>query len=312
MNRRIVILGLPYFGKIAEAALRDHGWEAAYYHHPGRNPLGWLQLLPAVFRARAFYLISSRIDRRSPQAIIARLLRKPMLIHWVGTDVVFALESFRAGVASRFLLDHATHIVDAPWLAEELAEMGITADYQPLPVPALRRDDPPPLPSAFTALIYYPVDPVDREVYDADTYFRLVRDFPEIAFRLVPSPPEALPQPIPPNLHASGWIADLDPVYREMTVYIRLTSHDGTSFMAVESLSRARYVIWTHPMPGAIQATGYDAVSAALRNLYERHCHGELPLNEAGRESVLSLFDTDRLSTALSNRLKRLVRAQPR
>lgn len=310
MNRRVVILGLPYFGKIAETALLDHGWDATYYPHPGRNLTGWLRLAPAVLRARAFYLISSRIDRRSPQAIVSRVLRKPMLIHWVGTDVVFALESFRAGQASRFLLDHATHIVDAPWLADELVEMGITADYQPLPVPALRRDDPPPLPSTFTALIYYPVHPVDREVYDADTYFRLVRDFPEISFRLVPSAPETLPQPIPPNLHATGWIADLDPVYRDTTVYIRLTSHDGTSFMAVESLSRARYVIWTYPMPGAIQASGYDEVAAHLRSLYQRHLRGELALNQEGRQSVLSLFDTARLSSALSNRLKRLVRSQ--
>ena len=308
MNRRVVILGLPYFGRIAESALRDHGWEAAYYDHPGRNALGWLRLVPAVLRARCFYLISSRIDRRSPQAIIARLLRKPMLIHWVGTDVVFALESFRAGQASRFLLEHATHIVDAPWLAEELAEMGIASEYQPLPVPAIHEGEPPPLPQAFTALIYYPVDPVDREVYDAETYFRLVRDFPEITFRLVPSPPETLPGPIPPNLHATGWVADLDPVYRDTTVYIRLTSHDGTSFMAVESLSRARYVIWTHPMPGAIQATGYKDVAANLRSLYDRHQRGELPLNDEGRQSILDLFDTSRLSTQLSNRVKGVVR----
>ncbi len=310
MNRRVVILGLPYFGQIMEKELGGHGWAATYYHHPGRSLPGWIRLIPAVLRARAFYLISSRIDRRSPQAIAARLLRKPMLIHWVGTDVVFALESFRAGAASRFLLDNAMHIVDAPWLAGELAEMGVSAEYQPLPVPALRREEPPPFPPNFTALIYYPTDPTDREVYDAETYFRLVHDFPEVTFRLVPSPPETLPGPIPANLHATGWVSDMDPVYRDITVYIRLTSHDGTSFMAIEALSRGRYVIWTYPMPGAVQASGYDEVSSALRDLYERHLRGELPLNEQGRQSVLALFDTTRLALELSNRLKRLLKAR--
>jgi hypothetical protein len=120
----------------------------------------------------------------------------------------------------------------------------------------------------------------------------------------VPSPPETLPQPLPPNLLPGGWVHDVDALYRDTTVYVRLTEHDGTSFMVAESLSRGRYAIWTFPLAGAIQAAGYEEVSEALRALWERHQRGELGLNEAGRAAVLQEFDPARLAADLDRRLR--------
>lgn len=304
MRRRVLILGLPYFGKLMTTELTSRGWNATYRDHPGKDVRGWLGLLPELARADLLYLISSRVDRRSPQALLAMGWRRPLVIHWVGTDVLFALEAFRAGDASGRLLRNAVHLADAPWLPDELREMGIHADYVPMPVPALSRGEPPPLPTEFRVLVYYPVDPIDREDYDAETIFRVIEAFPDVRFLLIPSPPEALPQPLPANLEARAWVHDMDSVYRETTVYLRLTHHDGTSFMAVESLSRGRHVIWPFPMPGVAQAQGFDAVSAALRDLLERHRAGTLGLNLEGRGAVLRDFDPERLGTELNRHLR--------
>lgn len=308
MRPRVVILGLPYFGKLMESELSRRGWRARYHAHPGRDPRGWARLLPDLARADLLYLISSRVDRGSPQAMLARVWRRPLVIHWVGADVLFALDAFRAGQASAQLLRHAIHLADAPWLPAELEELGVEADYVPMPVPAISREEPPRLPTEFRVLVYYPVDPIDREGFDADTIFRVIASFPDIRFLLIPSPPEALPQPLPPNLEARAWVDDMDAVYRETTVYLRLTHHDGTSFMAVEALSRGRHVIWPFPMTGVTQARTYDEVAAALRDLAERHRAGTLELNTEGREAVLRDFDAERLGTEMNRRLRAALR----
>lgn len=284
--------------------LADCGWNARYCEHPGRDVRRWARLVPLVARADLVYLISSRIERRSPQAFLAALRRRPMVIHWVGTDVLFAREEHRAGRSSNRLKRQAVHLADAPWLVDELATIGITADYVPLPVPAIHRAEPPALPETFKVLLYYPVDPIDREVFDWDTMLRLAKEFPAVEFQLVPSPAASLPSPLPPNLAASGWVRDMEALYRQITVYVRLTAHDGTSFMAIEALSRGRYVIWSFPLSGAVQACGFEGVRAALGGLWERHRRGELELNASGRAAVLAEFDTKKLARDLDARLR--------
>ena len=308
MGPRVLILGLPYFGKMLEQILGERGWKARYRPHPGRDPRAWALLLPEVARADLVYLISSRLDRHSPQALLARFARRPIAIHWVGRDVDFALEEFRSGRADPRLIRRATHLADAPWLVDELVETGIRAEYLPLPVPGMPRGGPPPLPRTFRVLLYYPVHPVDREVYDYPAMVALAREFPGAAFRLIPSPPETLPEPPPPNVQATGWVTDMEAVYRETTVYVRLTNHDGTSFMAIEALSHGRYVIWTFPLAGAARATGFDDAARIIRALLEQHNRGELGLNLAGRAAVMEEFDFDNLARKLDARLRAAIK----
>lgn len=299
---RTLILGLPYFGRMLEGLLRDRGWQAAYAPHPGRSVRSWAKLAPLVARADIVYLIGSRLDRRSPQDLLMRLRRRPVVIHWVGTDVQIALEEHERRNVSARLAEDAIHWCDAPWLVDELRGIGIRSEHVPLPIPGLA-GEPPPLPERFRVLFYLPVDAFDREVFDMETLLRLPREFPEIEFVEIPSPSDTLPGPLPPNLETRGWVEDMDALYRTITVYVRLTSHDGMSFMAAECLARGRQVIWTFPLPGAIQASGFEAVATAIRDLAARHAAGTLLPNEGGRAYVLEHFDAERLITELDGRL---------
>lgn len=300
---RILILGLPYFGKRLAKELGDMGWRAAFLPHPGRSAAGWAKVAKDAARADIVYLIGSRIDRSAPQDRLLRLRRRPVVIHWVGTDVQIALEEYARDNISLRVAERPVHWCDAPWLVDELRTIGVMSDYVPLPIP-IDAGVPPPLPERFRVLLYYPVDAFDREVFDIETMLRLPAEFPEAAFTLIPSPPETLPQPLPANLEARAWVEDMDALYRETTAVVRLTSHDGQSFMAAEALSRGRYVIWTQPMPGCIRAEGFEAVSAALRELLERHEAGTLALNMDGRRAVLNRFGEGRPLKELDERLR--------
>ena len=306
---RVLILGLPYFGTILERELRHRGWRARFVPHPGRSAAGWARLGGQLLRSDLLYLVGSRADRASGQARLLRWWRRPCVIHWVGTDVVFATDAHARGDLSSDVARKATHWCDAPWLVEELAEIGIASEYVSLPVVGLA-EEAPPLPAEFRVLLYLPRDPIDRAGFDAETILALPTAIPGVPFTLVPSPPETLPQPLPANLTALPWVEDLDGVYRETTVYVRLPHHDGTSHMAVEALSRGRYVIWSAPFEGAIRASGQDEVVAALRGLLDLHARGELGLNTAGIARVKTAFDPAVAIGEVDRRLRALLRAR--
>ena len=302
---RILILGLPYFGELLARDLRSLGWDAGFLPHPGRSAIGWARVAKAALHADILYLIGSRIDRKAPQDRLLGLRRGPTVIHWVGTDVQIAVEEHRRGNVSERVAERPTHWCDAPWLVDELRTIGVVSEYVSLPIP-IETAPPPPLPAEFCVLLYYPVDAFDREVFDAETILRLPEAFPGVQFILIPSPAESLP-PLPSNVDAPGWIDGMDAVYREVTVVVRLTSHDGQSFMVAEALSRARHVIWTHTMPGCIQAEGFEQVERALRQLLNQHEAGDLKSNEAGRRATLERFGNGKPLRELDERLRGLM-----
>lgn len=302
---RILILGLPYFGKMLANDLAGLGWKAEYLAHPGRSVTGWARVARAAARADIVYLIGSRIDRAAPQDKLLRLRRKPTVIHWVGTDVQIAVEEHRRGNVSVRVAERPVHWCDASWLVDELRTIGVFSEYVALPIP-LDTALTPPFPERFSVLLYYPEDAFDREVFDTETLLRLPYDFPDVRFVLLPSRRETLPE-LPPNVETPGWVNGLDSVYRDVHVVVRLTSHDGLSFMAVEALSRGRYVIWTHPMTGCIQAAGFEAVSLGLRALLDRHLAGDLRPNLSGKQAVTRLFGDNRPLSELDERLRGLL-----
>ncbi len=306
-GKRVLILGLPYFGAMLESQLRGRGWRARFVPHPARDLRAWARVARMVAAADLVYLIGSRAERGSPQDIMMRFLRKPVVIHWVGTDVLIAQEEHRLGRLASRVVDRPTHWTDAGWLVEELAAMGIRAEYVPLPIPGLA-PAPLPLPDEPHVLLYLPVDAFDREVFDMETLIRLPAAFPDVAFTLVPSPAETLPGPPPPNLATPGW-TDLTALWPAISVYVRLTSHDGVPFTVVEALSRGRHVIFTHTMPHTIRASGFNQVSAALGQLIGEQRAGRLMANDEGAAWARATFAPVAALDEIDRRLRALTGA---
>lgn len=305
---RVLMLGLPFFGQRLATDLSTRGWTARFRHHPGHNPRAWAAVLRDLHRADVLYLISARAEKGSPLDRLLQVFPKPVVIHWVGTDVLIAAGEHARGNLSRRVVARAAHWCDTPWLVGELADIGITATYVALPVANLSKGPPAPLPDGFRALMYLPVDAFDREVFDMETILRLPSAFPAVEFVLIPSPGETLPGPLPRNLDARDWVTDMDALYASVSCYIRLTHHDGMPFTVLEALSRGRHVIFTHPMAGTRAAAGFDAVSAAIRELLAAHGAGTLVLNAEGIAAVADAFDGDRLGRNLSRRLWHVLR----
>ena len=300
---RVLFLGIPYFGRLLADLLSERGWDASYLARPGKDPRNWAKLLPRVARADILYLISARIDRRSPLDRILRVRSKPVIVHWVGSDARVAAKAFADRNVSARAVEMPVHWADAPWIRDDLRALGLRVEHVPLPVPNVA-EEPSPLPEDFRVLMYLPEAEEHRAVFDVDTILELPGALPDVQFTIFPA--HSLPKPLPPNLTSVPWTDDVNALYRDHTVYVRLTTHDGMPFTLVEALSRGRDVVYPRPFPGVTQASGLESTVNALRALRADHQTGELGLNQEGIAYVRDQYDPETVTQGLEERIRAL------
>ena len=270
---RVAVVGLPYFGRKAAASLRAAGLDARFVPNPRVARPAPAELLH-LWRSEVVYAIGVSAARWSPADLLARL-GKRLVLHWVGSDVLHARRAHARGALSPRLVRSARHLADAPWLAEELRELGIRAEVRSLPV-EMTLGAPLPLPERFAVLLYLPTQP--SAGYDVSAAFDVVQACPDVPFLLVGGyrPPEPMP-----NVRALGYVDDMPSVYERTAVYLRLMRHDGLAHSVIEALSFGRYVLWSYPHPGVRQVRGVEEAVSAIREL-----RGAREPNLAGAEAA--------------------------
>jgi len=195
---------------------------------------------------------------------------KVIVFHWIGTDVLRLLNqcglSFRTRVSiriKRFFLKHRKnflHLVCAPWLREELSEIGIFSHY--LPITTLSKsvvneiDDSRERDIDFLSYV-----PQSRfNFYGGDKIAEIAKSKPNRKFVIIV--PDAESQSsialsgIPNNVMLLSRMS-FDAVQELMMktkVFLRLTKHDGLSLSVLEAMNNACQVLWTYQFPFVIQA----------------------------------------------------------
>lgn len=283
MSKRIAVLGLPFFAQRTAEGLREAGYDARYVARPGRSPRAWLGMLAELARADLVYAIGSSVATWGPLDLLA-LARRRIVMHWVGSDVQYALADGRRGRASRRLIRRATHWADAPWLVNELRPLRIRAAVRPLPVP-IAVGEAAPLPAEFRVLVYLPERP--HAAYAVDETLAVMRALPDVRFVIAGG--FAAPAGFA-NVTSLGFVAGMADVYRDSVVLLRLVHHDGLSHSVVEALSYGRHAVWTYPFEGAIEAATPEAAIAALRDLQRRFTQHELGVNVEGIAKVTQRY----------------------
>ncbi len=289
--------GLPYFGRMIAGLLSGPGWEFRYVESAGRNPQAWAATAAAVARADAVYLIGGQIERRSRPDLLALATHKPIVMHWVGSDVTYARGVAADGRLSPRLVSRPVHWTEVDWTAAELEPLGIHAEVVPLTSARLRSAEAP-LPDCLTVLTYLPA--ARPEFYGRSRVFRLATRLPEVRFLVAGNTgPDVA---APPNVAFLGWAAAMEQTYPRCSALLRLTDHDGLSFMVLEALAAGRHVIWNHPLPGVIEARDEEAALAALQDLQARQRAGRLTANDCGRHAVLERYAPERVRREILSR----------
>lgn len=286
-HRKVAISGLGLFSAEVAKHVERHrtDWKPSILSTNSR-----LEVFASLFtllRSDVWYSIGSPVTDRWVY-LFARLLRKPRVIHWVGSDI----EYFRNTKVLHKQLKNAAikHLTEVTWTSDELRTLGLSSDIVPLP---LRHYSGfvKPLPERFTILLYLPKTRPD--FYGKREYERLLRQFAESHVRVLVVGGGRLNAPPGVEVHNLGWRDDLRSIFEEVTVLIRLTPRDGLSLMVLEALSFGRYVMWSKPFPHSIQINSRNDLVDSLQALLDRHEAGTLEPQREAAEMIRSQYSSE-------------------
>lgn len=225
------------------------------------------------------------------------ILRKPIIWHWIGTDVLDfhrkrdTHRDWQSALTRRAAYQWAcAHLADSPDLAEELQKLGIQARVVRL-LPKLIEADIEPLPQKFSVLSYW--GPNRKDFYRGQIVLQLAEEFPDIEFKIINATGEG--EPAPPNVRFLKFQKDVRSIYNQSSVLIRLPLHDSLSAMVLEMLARGRYVIYSKRLPGVHFAT---SLAEARKALYEIRQKAEP--NRCGSQMVRERFSLNKEAQKLS------------
>jgi hypothetical protein len=277
---RVAISGLGLFcAHVAEQARTvAPQWETRLLRTSSR--LEVLTSILTLLNCEVWYSIGSPVTDRWVH-LAARLLHKPRVIHWVGSDIVGLTEhpQLRALLSSR----NVTHLAEVSWTAEQLREYGFDPRIAPLP-PRHFRTQCLPLPQRFSIMLYVPRTRSD--FYGRRSFERLMQRLAGEPVRYVIVGGGHIDVPASVDAVNLGWRDSLQGVYEDVSLLIRYTPHDGLSLMVLEALSFGRHVIWTQEFPFVHAVTSYTELERAVRDLLALHTSGQLQPQRAAAQLI--------------------------
>jgi len=214
---------------------------------------------------------------------------KKIIVHWIGTDSYNATTNIKSKfIAKRYKGLADIHLAN-PRLVDELDSIGIKPI--PLPLPVFRIFEPKPLPHETRVLVYLPDSRKDffrKQVID-----KVIESFPKLNFVILPySASDYLNKS---NVTSIPWADDMESIFSDTSIFIRLPMHDGLGHSVIEALSMGRYVIYSHEFPHCKQAVSIEQVNESLCTLITKSS----PNNE-GSSYVRSEYNKDKIREQLT------------
>jgi len=297
---KIGITGASYFGKILEIQLRNSGIDAELIE----TSLIRYNLIKNVLKKDIIHFIFSPTVSVYGLITIIQLkllFRKKIIVTWIGSDTLLAIK-VRGYICSKIgnkFIDLNTALTE--WLAEELKKLGIeNCVVCPLPLYKDVRLVPMCLPRKFTVLIYLPQHRF--EFFCGKICERIIDSFKNIHFIITANNGYGIKKRA--NVEFLGWVNDMNKVYSQTTVFLRIPKHDGLSNMVLEALSAGRYVIYSYPLKGCFYARTYNDVWHHLNKLLNTP---QLKPNIEGRNFVLRNYDKNILVKKLISIYKMVI-----
>lgn len=243
------------------------GWECDEYRATDGSPTAKLRELFKLLSADCVYIVSG-CDVQSTFAYrIALKLRKRVVVHWIGTDVLRIREDYYKN--PRKINAECEDYAVAPWLKDELNEIGIHSEEIPI-VPLDIDYECDEMPKNHRILTYIPKH--RAEFYNYELMKQLAAELPEVKFYVVGNDGADDKSKLQ-NIEYMGWLdrEHMQALIRKSTVLFRYPQHDGLSRMVIEALAAGRRVVYKYHYPYVIMPASdkYEDILAALESILE-------------------------------------------
>lgn len=290
MKNMVAILGAKYPGNRIVNRLNKNNFSAIFVT-PSLRDRKFKEKL--VAHNVIHYIGSPTVSIHGILTLIRfKIWKKKILVTWRGSDVLIASNN----IFYRFLTKNFQFLVDmnttlSQKLVDELKKIGITAKLQPNPV--FKIYDICKLPSSKKVAVYLPDSSDYRwNFYQGDIIKKLVNDFPKIEFIILGNKGKRFTEK---NVKCFEWVEDIEDVYRQVLVVIRLPLHDGLSNTILEATSMGRHVIASSVNFSFCKiASNYHEVKKYLKEIVENPT-----LNKEGSDYVHKYYNLEKITKEL-------------
>lgn len=303
-KRSIIIVGLPLFAKRLSDALRlrMHGWDVVHldtYSKKSDKIKAWF-MIP---RADVIYSINGTLGR-SKVFDLAIKHNKLAIMHWVGTDVLDASSAFEKGTYKKDFVQRVVHFCEVNWIQDELQQIGVDAEILNFASFDRKFDVVYPQTNRLKILSY--MSDARAEFYGLPSVIELARKFSDVDFSIVGAKAQKF-QPLPQNLVAHGWVDQMEPHFDACHATIRFPQHDGLSNFVLESLARAKHVLYNHPYPNCTFCPSLVELERAVYDLREAVKLGTYQPNLNGKQFVENEFNSEHIFGKLIEKINALL-----
>jgi hypothetical protein len=283
---KIIIVGLSYFSKKLTCELKKIDKKNHYINiDVNKNLFNRMKYFLILPFADIVYSIGGNICPRKVFSVAMRL-KKRIIMHWVGTDVLVAGNDYKNKTFEPRFINGITHFCEVSWIQKELKLIGIKADIVQFIILNNENSTIEKFPEKFSILTYMPKG--REKFYGIDWIIRLANDFPDVNIKVTGMSKYNLK--LPENIKLHGYVKNMKDFYNSSVVYLRLTEHDGLPFSVLEALSSARYVGYTYKLHGCNFIDNYPALKKLVLELKKKFDNKKLGLNNAGLDFVRKNF----------------------
>jgi glycosyltransferase involved in cell wall biosynthesis len=300
---RVLISGLPLFSKRLAEDLQEFDTTSSYHFLDTYNSkLAQLKFLFLLPFADCVISMNGVTDNSGSLNWVLRL-KKKLIMQWMGTDVMIALERYKEGTIDRKYIDYAKHLVDATWLKDELKESGISAqliDFKyTFPGEPLYKYEK-------NSVMSY-VAQARQEFYGIEMILQAAEKFPDIDFLLYGMNETKFV--CPKNVKLMGWTteAEFAEGLKSTSVFLRLPKHDGFSASVIEAMGFGCEVFWTFPGTKAVCVKNSEELIDKLATKFEDIESRNFHPNQSSREFVLEKYNKEKVIKNYIQTLKEFV-----
>jgi glycosyltransferase involved in cell wall biosynthesis len=296
-RRKIIILGLPFFAEKLCKNLQHFDKKNTYIHlntyYSKWDKIKAFFLIP---NASLVYSINGSLTK-SKVFDLAIKKNVPLLMQWVGTDVLLAKKAVESKVALSEYINKAHHFAEVSWIKQELDDIGIQASL--LNFASFDKKFDAKLPNGNQLAVLNYIADASPGFYGIDNYINLAKKFPDCTFYIAGTKAENY-KPLPHNVEALGWVENMDEILNKVHICIRTTEHDGLSTFVLEALARGKHVIYSYPFQHCIFVKDFNAQVLAMEKLVESFKEGQLFPNNEGKLMIENEFNRQTIFTKLT------------
>lgn len=209
---------------------------------------------------------------------------KKFIIEWIGTDVL-DYKHYLIQNKEPYWMSRVRHLCECSWISAELKTLNVKSTVGPYLVFNTLFQNRGEVKLMVTydnklkVLSYVPA--LRADFYGFDKIIKIAQLLPDVEFTLLRIKESDVAIHVPENIKLLGDINSdqMNALYEQHDVFLRLTDHDGLSYSVLEAMYRGQYVFFTYNYPNTIHASSIDSIVDEVNKLHDLKKSNQLQKN---------------------------------